>query len=289
MSESLKLLIESPDLLGPPLLTGAVAGLVLGWIGVYVVLRRMVFVSAAIAQSAAAGVGLALLLHRLYGWPVPPLLGAGLATALASLLFTSDPTRLRITRESLLGLAYVGSGASALLIGDRLGEEAQEISGLLFGNAVLVRDLDMALIVGAGALSLGLHLWLRRGLIFLAADPEGAKAQGLPTRLLEFTLFATLGLMVALSTRALGALPVFAFCVLPAMAALPLAPSAGAALALAALFGALAGGGGYLAAFSWDLTVGAAQTLTAVAVVVAALVGRAGWRWVGRRGSRAGA
>ena len=47
------------ELFRDPILCGAAAGLVLGFLGVYVVLRRMVFVSAAITHSAGLGVALA--------------------------------------------------------------------------------------------------------------------------------------------------------------------------------------------------------------------------------------
>src|SRR3954471_4280172 len=40
------------------IITGGLAGLLLGFIGVHVVLRRMVFASSAIAQAAALGVAL---------------------------------------------------------------------------------------------------------------------------------------------------------------------------------------------------------------------------------------
>ena len=61
----------------------------------------------------------------------------------------------------------------------------------------------------------------------------GARVQGMPVRALNAFLFVSIGLAVALCTRALGALPVFAFSVLPAMTALVLTSRIGLVFGLA--------------------------------------------------------
>jgi zinc transport system permease protein len=83
---------------------------------------------------------------------------------------------------------------------------------------------------------------------------------------------------VSVCTRALGALPVFAFSVLPAMAAMILVPNLRWAFPLATLFGAAAGGLGYLAAFFLSFPVGASQTAAATALVLLAIPVRLIWR-----------
>ena len=71
----------------------------------------------------------------------------------------------------------------------------------------------------------------------------GARVQGMPVRALNVFLFLSVGLSVALCTRALGALPVFAFSVLPAMTALALTARIGLVFVLGALIGARLGRG----------------------------------------------
>ena len=85
--------------------------------------------------------------------------------------------------------------------------------------------------------------------------------QGLPVRFLTAGLMLLIIFMDAVATRALGALPVFAFSTLPAIAALGFTRTLLWAALLAALFGAIAGFGGYLIAFFADTPVGATQTL----------------------------
>ncbi len=264
----------SRDLFRDPILAATAAGTILGWLGVYVVLRRMVFVAAAVSQAAALGVALAFYAQIHLATDVSPVLGAVSLTFLVSLLFMLDPLRLRITRESILGLAFVFAGGSAVAIGDRISQEAHEIGSILFGTAVLVRTFDLWLILILASLLLIGHIWTTRGMLLSSFDPDAARVQGLPIRLLDAFLFLSVGAMVAVATRALGALPVFAFTVLPAMAALAIGGRLWFVLILSACLGALSGGLGYVLAFMRDLPVGASQTIVAACWVGAALLVR---------------
>jgi ABC-type Mn2+/Zn2+ transport system permease subunit len=251
------------ELFRDPILCGVAAGVVLGWLGVHIVLRRMVFVTAALTQSAGLGVAGAFYAGIHLGLELPPLAGSLMACALAAALVTARAGRLRLSRESLLALAWLLSAGGAVLVGSRITQEAQDIAAILFGTAVLVTPEDLRAVLGVGGLALALAIWWQRGLIFAGFDPDGARVQGLPVRALELGLLALITLAVSTATRALGALPVFAFSVLPAMAALMATPHLSRAFPLAALLGGLAGAGGYLAAFLLDFPVGASQTLAA--------------------------
>ena len=66
----------------------------------------MVFVSAAVTQSSALGVALAFFAEIHLGTHVSPDLGAVVLALGTTLLLMMDPARLRLTRESVLGLAY---------------------------------------------------------------------------------------------------------------------------------------------------------------------------------------
>jgi zinc transport system permease protein len=266
------------DLFFDPMLCSAVAGLVLGYLGVYIVLRRMVFVSAAITHSAGLGVALAFYgqLHLGGHWVTSPVLGAFVFGLGATLVLSLDPERLRLTRESVIGLVFVFSSGAALLVGDRIAQESHDIHAILFGTAVMVSKGDLYGTLAVGGLTLAMHLWLRRGLVYTSFDEQSARVQLLPVRLLNGLLLLSIGLMVSVTTRALGALPVFAFSVLPAMAALRFSRRVHVALAAAAVLGALAALCGYVLSFFLRFPVGATQTVLAAVFAGAGMVfGRA--------------
>jgi len=208
-----------------------------------------------------------------------PVIWAIGASLLATLVFVANPVRLHLTRESVLGFVFLASGAGAVIIGDRITQEAHDLSAILFGSAVMVQPVDVVLVGSAAFFLLGGHLLLLRALIFAGYDPKGARVQGLPVRGLNGFLFLSVGLAVALCTRALGALPVFAFSVLPAMTALVLTSRLGVVFAVATVVGALSGVVGYGISFRAEMPVGATQSGLAAALFAAALV----YRLVARR------
>lgn len=266
-------LAASWELYGDAVWASGVAGLLLGFLSAYVVLRRMVFVSAAVSQ--AAGLGVATAFYGAIHWgvaiaPAHAAVGFALATAGALAL---DPRAIGLSREVVLGLVFALAGGAAVLVAQHITEEAHSIQDILFGAAVLVDPHDLLHIEQVAAVLLVLHLWWFRGVSFAGFDPVAARVHGLPVRALDAFLFASIGVAVGVTAQAIGSLPVFALSTLPGTAALLMARGRlGLVFLLASLFGVIAGVGGYLLAFFREWTVGASQTIVAGAIVIAALV-----------------
>lgn len=263
---TLQLFLESWELFRDPVLAAALVGSLLGWLGVYVVVRRMVFLSAALAQAAGLGVAAAWYAQIHLAAPaslVNPTTGAVACTGLAAAGLLTARAGTLGRRDGVLGWVYLLGAAGTLALGTRIVQEVQDIQSILFGTAVAVSHEDLLLLTWLTA-GLGLlHVAGLRGFVQVAVDEDGARVRGLPTRLLGWSLVASLAIAVSLSTRVLGALPVFAFTVLPPMAGLRLAPNVAGAAVVAAVLGAVAGVVGYFVAFLYQLPVGASQALVA--------------------------
>jgi len=254
------------ELFRDPTLTGTFAGAMLGVLGVYVVLRRMVFLAASVSQAASFGVAGAYFLTLNVAWAAGtwvPTLGALLMTFVTLWVVAADTSHKQHRRDSLLGFVFLSCSAGTLAIGTRIVQEIQDIESVLFGTAVAVLPEDFQLITVIACVILTLHVVVWRGFAAVSFDRTGAVVRGLPVRALEFMLFIGLGVALAVCTRVLGALPTFAFSVLPALAAVNLARNVRMGLILAACFGAASGFGGYLLAFLLEFPVGATQTLLA--------------------------
>ncbi len=270
--------LESWPLFADSVLAGSIAGATLGLLGVYVVVRRMVFLSAALSQTAGLGVTLAFWAPMALGLPASfasPTFGAAAVSLVVVLWLMSDVETDASRRDAHLGVVFLVGAAGTLAVGTRIVQELPDVQSLLFGTAVAVVPEDLSSLAVCCAAVLALHVWWRRGFEAIATDAVDAQVRGLPVRVLEFASLASVAVVIAVTTRILGALPAFAFSVLPAMAALRIAPNVTIALIVAASIGAGCGFGGYYVAFAYDLPVGAAQTGVGVlAFMVMAFVGR---------------
>lgn len=259
------------ELFRDPVLCALFAGAVLGLLGVYVIARRIVFVSAALSEVAALGItlgffivgygGLAGTAHDL----LPPLV-AILLCLLVVWVLSWIGERESFPRDAVLGVAFVVPMALVLLLGPYIPQEMHEIEAVLHGSAVMVRKSDLYAVAIAGALVVAVQLLAFRGFVFASLDPLVARTQGVPVRALDAVLFGSIALMTGLVTRALGALPTFALTVLPAVGAIRMQIGLAWVFVLASVAGALSGAGGYLVAFWMDWSVGASQTMVAAGV-----------------------
>jgi zinc transport system permease protein len=272
------------DLFREPVLAGGVAGLALGFLSVYIVLRRMVFVSASVTQAAGFGVAASFYLAARLGWTFSPTWGAtGMALVTAALV-APDPKRFGLSREMVLGLSFALFSALTVLASASMPQEAHAVQAILFGTAVVVSPDDLDRLVVAAVTIMSLHIWWFRGFTFASFDALAARVQGLPVRLLDLVLVVTIGVMVGESARALGALPAFALSTMPGVAAVLVARGPlWLPYVVAAIVGAAAGAGGYILAFLFELPVGATQATCAGAAVVLAVVARGATSLIARR------
>ncbi len=203
------------DFLRHALGAAIIAGASLSFVGVYVILRRIVFVGASLAQLGAAGVGLALLTGQ------SPLLGGSIAVLAGALGFVVIPQQERtISRESLLGAAYALASALALLFVALSPVGEAHISALLFGDLLAVGHGDMELLASACLLVVIVHLADYHAFVAVTVDPTFAHSVGVKERWVNLLFYLSLGALIGACIRAIGALVVFAFLVLPPIAGL---------------------------------------------------------------------
>lgn len=223
---------------GAALLAAAVCGL----LGFFVVLRRVAFVSAALGQVSGLGVASGFLLGTLFGLdphqPTPvwldPVVIAIVLSAIVAMALAYVTRVQRTSAESTVAFAYMSASALAILVlaSPAVVQEAHEVTDLLFGNTVAVRKEHLEELAVVAALVIGSQLFLFKDMLFVSFDREMARTLGLPVTRLDLLLHLSIGVTVTVCTRALGALPVFGFLVLPAGAALLISESVGVVVAL---------------------------------------------------------
>ncbi len=260
-----------------PLLASVLAGALLGFLGVYVVLRRVVFVSAALTQLSTLGVIVSLLVLERFDLETEhqeiQLVTAWVFSVGGGLLLGTLGWGRRLPTEAGVGMAYVVAGALVILGANKLVHVAHDLNTMVFGNAVAVPFQDVVILLVVTALVAALHTLFQKEIVFSSFDRETAEAMGIRVPLWSGVLFFTVGLAIPVAAHVVGALPVFAFLTVPASAALMATRRLQPAFATATVLGALAAGGGYVA--SWLLQVPTGATM----VVLAGLLVLPAWLW----------
>ncbi|MEZ6196642.1 MAG: metal ABC transporter permease [Planctomycetota bacterium] len=255
------------------------AAALMAYLGLFTVMRRIVFTGVALAQLAAAGVGFAFFIAGASWAPLSvrtaaagwgPTAGSMLFSLLGAFGLQVRPHRHRSSPDALVGLVFVAAAAGAVLFVWRSANGLKELQNVLAGQVLLSNSADLFLL-WFGVVAVGVvHLIYRRQFLLCSYDPEFARVLRLPERRYQLMLLGSIAIAVALALRVMGLVLVFAFLVVPPLAGLALGRRLGDATRLA-VSAALAGTMiGYIAASSQDLP--ASQT---VAISLVALLGLA--------------
>jgi len=191
---------------------GAVAAVVSGTIGVFVVTRGMSFAVHAISELGFTGAAGALVIG------IDPVIGILGGSLLVGLVLGLLSLRGR-ERDSAIGavLAF-GLGLGVLFL-SLYQYYATEAISLLFGSIFSVSDAQLRNLVIVGAIVLLGVALLYRPLFFSSVDPEIAAARGVPLRALSVAIFLLLALTTAEAIQVVGVLLVLALVITPAAAA----------------------------------------------------------------------
>ena len=265
------------------LIAGTLSAAMCALAGVYVLLKRIVFVGITLAQVASMGVAVALLID------VHPMIMALVTTlaGVACLAYTSSGQR--VPQEGVIGASYVMAAALGIIflaknpVGD-----ARNLK-VLFGNILSAHTGEMVALAVLLAVLAAVHVVFYKEFLFVSFDPETAQAQGINVRGWDLLLYLTIGLAIAFSIHSMGVLLVFALLLVPAMTARLVAHRMMALFALAIGFGVVSVPLGLYLAVRIDLPTGTAVAGTCVMMLLAVLVGRGLYRSAGRLAAAAAA
>ncbi len=241
-------------------------GATLGVLGVYLVMRRVVFFGLVLANAATLGAAVA----QAFGWP-PELVSLVAGVTAAAALGEADSST-RVSDEALLGWAYAATASVTVLILSQAAGGSVDTLHLLFGNVLAVEVSHVMALVALAAVVALVQIFLSPRFLLVTFDAEAATVAGVNTSLWSLGLNLSIGIAAAAAVHEVGALSTFALLALPPMAALLVTRSIRAAFLAAAGLGAAVPALALAVSFYLDLPAGPACTaLLAVAVVIAAL------------------
>lgn len=243
----------------------AVAGglgvaLVAGPLGCFIAWRRMAYFGDTLAHVALLGVAAGVLLG------VDVQAGIIAVCAAAALLLAGLERKRGIGADSLLGIMSHGALAVGLVVLSFFDSVRVDLTAYLFGDMLAIAPSDLIWIgVGGAAVLLALaYLW--RPLLALTVHEELARVEGFPVETARVAFLLLIALVVAVSMKIVGILPIAALLVVPAATARPFARSPLGMTILAAVAGAFAVLAGLSGSYYFDTPAGPSVAAAAVAL-----------------------
>jgi manganese/iron transport system permease protein/iron/zinc/copper transport system permease protein len=237
-----------------------VIGALCGFIGVYVVLRRMSYIGHGLSHAIFGGAVLSYVLNINF------FIGGGLWALLAGVLIHWISHRRWVGADAAIGVVTTSSFALGVAIISTHRTFTRNIEAALFGNILGITGTDVWIVVLVSLIVSCALFLIRRPLLFATFDPEVASAYGVSTGKIDLLFIILLAATVLASTQILGVTLVAAAMVIPPVIARYLTQRFQTLLIVSPLLGAFCGGAGMFLSFSFDISSAATIVLTSAAL-----------------------
>jgi zinc transport system permease protein len=237
------------------IIAGLLAAVACGIVGVYVVVKRIIFISGGIAHASFGGIGLGYLAG------FSPVLGA-LIFSLASALGMGYVTRrTRLPDDTAIGILWaIGMALGIIFIGLAPGY-APDLFSYLFGNILTVPTSDLWLMLILDVVIIGIVIAFYKEFLALSFDEVYSTAVGVPVEVLYLLMLGMIALTVVVLLRIVGMILIIALLTIPAALARQFTHHLGKMMVLAIVFGIVLTFGGLWISYALDLASGATIVL----------------------------
>jgi len=200
--------------------------IILGYLGMHVVDREIIFIDIALAQIAALGATAGHVFFHIAENSFTSYVFAFICTALAALFLAAADKRItQITHEAIIGVLYAIASAGALFILALSAGGELHMEHMLTGNILWAGWSDI-LISGIVFLVVGVfHFLFRKKFVALSVsirEGKSVKTASSEKRIVlwNFLFYVTMGLVITVAVNVAGVLVIFSFLIIPSVFAL---------------------------------------------------------------------
>jgi len=235
------------------------------YLGVHVVERGVIFVDLSLAQIAALGATLALVVeaggHGEHSSLVY-FVSLGFTLVGAAIFAIVRTQRSRVPQEAIIGISYAVAAAASILAMSKAPSETEHLTGMLVGNILAVSWPEVfktaALYAAVGAF----HYAFRKQFLAISVHHDQPERTGLHVRWWDFLFYASFGVVVTSSVSIAGVLLVFCYLIVPSVAAMLYSTRIGVRLAIGWTMGTIVSGLGVYLSLVLDFPTGATIVCT---------------------------
>lgn len=186
----------------------AFVGLVCAVLSCYITLKGWSLMGDAISHAVVPGVVIA------YAIDIPFAIGAFIFGFGATVAIGYIKANTRLKEDAVIGIVFTGFFALGLVLITRI-PSTVDLFHILFGNVLGISRGDIIQTLIVGTITLVVVLVRRRDLLLFCFDPNQAKAIGLNTRMMYYTLLIVLALTVVAALQTAGIILVISMLVTP--------------------------------------------------------------------------
>lgn len=257
--------IANYEFLRKALFTSMTVGVISGVIGSFIILRGMSLMGDAISHAILPGVAISYMLG------INHFVGAVLVGILTTFSVGYISQNSKLKSDTSIGIVFSSFFALGILLLLKA-QTAVDLTQILFGNVLTVRNGEMWLTFGIGLIVIACVYLFYKEFLITSFDPVMAQSYGIKTKVIEYMLMLLLTLVTVASLQTVGVILVVAMLITPAATAYLLTSRLSTMIALAAFFGAFSALIGLYFSFTYNLASGAIIVLVATFFFILALV-----------------
>jgi len=242
---------------------GAFVGAAAGFLGSFMVLKRMSLVGDALSHVALPGMAIALTFN------FSPILGAFVALLIAVLGVWHLQEKSGIYPDALIGIFFTASLALGILI-----TPEPELLEALFGDIAKITNFEGVLSIVMSLTIILLTAFISKSIILATISEEMAKSAGINTKKVNLIYLILIGLIVALGVRFVGTLLMGALVIIPAVSAKNISHGIKSYYLLATTFGVLSSVTGLILTNIFATPPGPSVVLASVAIFLLTLMAK---------------
>lgn len=243
------------------LVVGIAVGAASGFLGAFMILKRMALVGDALTHVALPGIGLAFILG------INPFIGAFVLLFLAMILIWKLEQRTDLPIETLVGIFFAASLAAGILLVPQL-----ELYETLFGDISRVGIWDWFFALAAAAIVFNVMIKISDKMLMGIISEDLAISSGIKIRKLNFVFLLLVAIVVAVGVKIVGTLLMGALVIVPAAAAKNISRSFKQFAFWSSILGLISAGCGIYAAKIFSISPGPAVVLASIAFFLITLV-----------------
>ncbi len=189
------------------------ASIVCGFVGTYIVARRLVFISGGITHASFGGIGIGVCLG------INPILSAMAFSVLSAFGIQWMSGRGEVREDSAIAVFWTLGMSIGIMCCFITPGFSSDLSSFLFGSILTIGHADILLLAAVAIVVVAVFTLFYRQILCIAFDPVFARSQHIRVAAIEYMMMALIAITVVSTLRMVGVVLAISLLTVPQMTA----------------------------------------------------------------------